>query len=497
MGQQITLVIFAVLAGEVLKGPQQFADMHALTEIENAGSLTDAVLDCRKAWSSCEIDPHVRRLAAQCALDWFAVTIAGVHSPMAKILFEQCLEEATNGRSRIFGLKKSFGPRQAALANGLLGHALDFDDVNLAATAHITAAVFPAALACAQSEETSGDRLLRGFIGGYEAAVIVGLALGPEHYDLGFHSTGTVGAIGSAIACAIISELDDEKTVHAMGIAASQASGLKINFGTMTKPLHAARAAEIGVMSAQLARKGFTSSPHALHGENGFIDAHTRSRGNPIRPRPLQPTQYMRDNIFKYSSACFGTHSSIEACRLLLEREKFSVDDIVAITAEVHPSMQFMCDIKAPKNGLQAKFSIEFNIALALKGEATSSPATYGDEFVSRSDLKNLGGKVLVIFDSQAASQMACKLTLLLRNGVTYLSVYDANKPNHDLDIQEKKLKDKFNSLVSPLVGEKASIAMQNCVNELFTLGNVNDVSGLLFDTWYIPDQAPVSLCMQ
>src|SRR5208283_3122995 len=147
----------------------------------------------------------------------------------------------------------------AALVNSAAAHALDYDDVNMAMPGHPSVAILPGLLALAELHHSSGREVVAAFVAGYETACHIGMVLSPGHYNLGFHSTGTVGALGAAAACARLLGLDAETTATALGIAGTQAAGLKSQFGTMCKPFHAGKAAQNGLLAARLAARGFTS----------------------------------------------------------------------------------------------------------------------------------------------------------------------------------------------------------------------------------------------
>ena len=216
-----------------------------------------------------------RELARQCILDWFAVTIAGATEPLVDILVAEAEEQGGRTEAGLVGRRGGFNVGQAALINGAASHALDYDDVNLAVLGHPTVAVFPGLLALAAREGKSGRDTVTAFIAGYETACRIGLAMAPGHYGAGFHATSTVGCFGAAAACARLLELDQERTEYALGLAGTQAAGLKSMFGTMAKPFHAGNAANNGLRAALLARRGFTARPDVLECAQGFAATQT------------------------------------------------------------------------------------------------------------------------------------------------------------------------------------------------------------------------------
>jgi 2-methylcitrate dehydratase PrpD len=202
-------------------------------------------------------DP-VRTLARQCILDYYGVALAGAADPLARILLDEALDAGGAPQASVIADAARLPILAAALVNGAAGHALDYDDVNLAMPGHTTVAILPALLALAEHRKSSGREVIAAFVAGYETACRIGSALRPGHYERGFHATGTVGAFGAAAACARLLGLDAETTARALGIAGTQAAGLKSQFGTMCKP---ARRCRTGSWRHGSRRAGFRAEP--------------------------------------------------------------------------------------------------------------------------------------------------------------------------------------------------------------------------------------------
>ncbi|MEN8198244.1 MAG: MmgE/PrpD family protein [Pseudomonadota bacterium] len=208
-----------------------------------------------------------RAVARMSILDWSAVMLAGLDEPVSRMVRRMVGEEGGAPAATVFGLDGKRPARAAALANGAASHALDYDDTHFAYVGHPSVAVFPAALAIAEKTGASGADLLAAFLIGAETACRVGRFLGSSHYQHGFHQTATSGAFGATAACARLMVLSQEQTRHALGIAATRASGLKSQFGTMGKPFHAGMAAANGVEAARLASFGVISRPDGIECE--------------------------------------------------------------------------------------------------------------------------------------------------------------------------------------------------------------------------------------
>src|SRR5438067_7973142 len=203
----------------------------------------------------------VRELARQCVLDYYGVALAGADDPLATILLDELAEAGGAAQASIIGHQAKLPALSAALVNGAIGHALDYDDVNLAMPGHPSVAILPGLIALAEQRNSPGREVVAAFVAGYETACRIGMALRPGHYDRGFHATGTVGAFGAAAACAHLLGLDAEATARALGIAGTQAAGLKSQFRTMCKPFHAGKASQSGLLAGRVGAWGWSSRP--------------------------------------------------------------------------------------------------------------------------------------------------------------------------------------------------------------------------------------------
>src|SRR5262249_51517142 len=245
-----------------------------------------------------DLPQDVRALARQCVLDWLAVTLAGSRDELARILVDEAAEQGGKPAATLVGFTLRAPTQQAALVNGTVSHALDYDDVNLTMTGNPTVPLVASLLALGEARGASGRDFIAAFVAGYETICRVGTLVAPGHYGRGFHATATVGSFGAAAACAHLLGLDADKTATALGIAGTQAAGLKWMFGTMCKPLHAGKAAQNGLIGATLAARGFTSRGDVLECAQGF--AATQSPDfHPDRALDDPPHGYhLRDNLF-------------------------------------------------------------------------------------------------------------------------------------------------------------------------------------------------------
>src|SRR5271169_1008857 len=275
--------------------------MDEVTENRTPADLTRALAERAMALRYDELPAPVRELARQCILDYLGVALAGAQDPLVQILLDEMAEAGGSPQASIIGHSARLPVLSASLVNGSAAHALDYDDVNKAMPGHPSVAILPGLLALAELKGSSGREVTTAFVAGYETACRIGAALQPGHYNLGFHSTGTVGCFGAAAACAHLLGLDAEATAMALGIAGTQAAGLKSQFGTMCKPFHAGKAAQNGLFAVRLAQRGFSSRTDIVECVQGFADPWSglfsgscaRDAGRRL-PSPRQPLQIPR-----------------------------------------------------------------------------------------------------------------------------------------------------------------------------------------------------------
>ena len=242
-----------------------------------------------------ECPPEAVARVRLAALDTLGVMLAGAGEPAARAVRAVARAEGGTALCTVVGTRLVTAPGWAALANGTAGHAHDFDDTNFALMGHPSAPLLATCLAAGEAEMVDGRALVTAYVVGFEISTTLGCALNPEHYTRGWHATSSIGTLGCAAAAARLLRLDVTQTRHALAIAASHASGLKENFGSMTKPYHAGHAARCGVLAAQLAREGLTASETALEGRQGYVAAFDRDKSfgerRAVSPRQAQSRQ--------------------------------------------------------------------------------------------------------------------------------------------------------------------------------------------------------------
>ena len=222
-----------------------------------------------------DIPADVIEKSKRCFLDCQGVALAGIKEDSSRIIIEYISETGGKDQATIIGTNIMTDVEHAALANGVISHALDFDDYHSETVIHASAACLPAIMAVAENRNLSGKDVLTALTIGIDIAVRIGLGLGAYHYERGWHTTSTAGVFGATAGVAKLLKLDENKIVNAFGLCGTQSSGLRQVFGTMTKPFHAGISSRNGVMSAFLAEKGFTSAREIIEGELGLLDVLT------------------------------------------------------------------------------------------------------------------------------------------------------------------------------------------------------------------------------
>lgn len=448
----------------------------ALKSVPTPSPITHDLADWIANSSPEDITPAARRRARHALLDWFGVTIAGAEEPLVDILIDELDVDNNTGDCSIVGRNMRSGRLDAALINGAASHALDYDDVNKRIHGHPTVVVAPAALAMAECMNLKIDDVITGIVTGTETACLIGQMAGHDHYTLGYHATGTMGTFGAAATVTKMMQLNTEQTRHALGIAASQASGLKANFGTMTKPFHAGKAAMHGVLSARLASKGFTANENVLEARvgtaevmmPGFVAGHTTP--NPAGFFAIE------QNLFKYHASCYLTHASIEVIQKIRAEHNIGLSDLKRMTLKVDEGHFSVCDIPDPKTGLEIKFSIRQCAVLALAGIDTASLETFCDENAVNPEFA--AARALVHVDPiEIDDNMAAEVVIELKDGRSFSGFFNAGIAATDTEAQEAKLLSKFHALCVPKIGQAASQQLADLVVD--TNNNI-DIASLM-----------------
>jgi len=438
-----------------------------------AGAVTEAIAARAASLRPDDLTADAVTLAKHCLLDWFAVALAGLREPLSRILLDEIADDGGAPQATIMGLGGTAKGTvaQAVLVHGSASHALDFDDVNLTMSGHPTVPVAPVVLGLAEQRGLSGRALITAFVAGYETECRIGSLVGPSHYQTGFHATGTIGGFGAAAAAAHLLGLDAATTATALGIAGTQAAGLKSQFGTMCKPLHAGKAAVNGLLAARLAARGFTGRPDILEADLGFAKTMSADFHAERALREPEHGFHIHNNLFKYHAACYLTHSTIDAVRRLAQDNAVAAEQVAEMHLHVDPGHFDVCHIPEPTTGLEVKFSLRHTAAMAAAGIDTGRFESYSDAIANRADLVGLRQRVAVSPD--AGPHTNARVDMTTTDGRRYEMSYDVGIPSRDLPDQERRLIDKFDGLVEPLLGNAATDRLRQRILALESLDSI------------------------
>jgi 2-methylcitrate dehydratase PrpD len=405
-----------------------------------------------------QLPESVVTVALQCVLDTLGVTLAARDDPVTTTLLAAWADEMADGESTLLdGSGRRVSAGSAALVNGTAAHAIDFDDMHPAMIGHPSAPLVPAVLALGEELGAGGTDVVAALVAGHEVQCRVGAAIAPSHYSRGFHPTGTVATFGVAAAAARLLHLDADGVRRALGIAGTQAAGLKSMFGTMSKPLHSGKAAANGIMAAKLAAAGFSSAPDVLESRQGFFAAEADEADITLVASEFGHPWYTLGIVFKLHAACGFTHAAIEA--MLAARQACRPEEVQRVELVVHPELLAAANIEEPTTPLEAKFSVRFVAAMALLRGSVAA-ADFRADLTSDPNLQDFSRRVSVTADGTGRlGRLATSALVRTRSGAELRFDRDGSRPLWTDDPREQweRLRTKFGTLVHPVLGARAA----------------------------------------
>ena len=388
-----------------------------------------------------DVPEKVRHEAARSFLNWVGCAVgASRHETVENAL--AALSEFSGPReATVLGRGDRLDIMLAALMNGTTSHTFDFDDTHLKTVIHPSGPVASAILALAERKPVKGDAFVHAFILGVEAECRIGNAVYPSHDDVGWHITATTGVFGAAAAAGRLLGLNEQQMVWALGIAATQASGVREMFGTMVKPMHPGHAAKNGLLAALLAAKNFTAAEQGIEGRRGFANVLATARNYAEITERLGETWEISLNTYKPFACGIVEHPAIDGCIQLRNEHKLKGDEIEAIALKVHPLVLELTGKKTPQTGLEGKFSVYHSTAVAVIHGAAGEEE-YSDAVVRDSKVITLRDKVTATVDKTMHEDQV-HVTIRLKNGKTlekYVehAVGSLGKPMSDSDLEAK-----------------------------------------------------------
>jgi len=454
-------------------------------------AVTQALAEFIAGFPADRIPSPAFEAATRAVLDTLGVALAGAVEPPAALAAR--LAPDLPAGSAVWGQNRRSTPAYAALINGAAAHALDYDDVQHSLRGHPSAPTLPALFAVAEAAGRSGRELLAAYVIADEVAGRLGEAIGAPHYIAGWHNTSTLGALAAAAGCARLLGLGPGETCRALGIAASMASGLKKNFGTMTKPLHAGLAARVGVEAATLAGLGFTADDSILDGPLGFLTVY--AAGGPIKAEALagglgERWQVLDPGIaVKVYPCCAETHRALDAVFLLLGAEPFRPEDVEAVEVLVSPVGTPLIHT-SPQTGLEGKFSIEYCLAAALLDRQINL-ATFTDGMVNRPEVRALMARVKRVWheslpvgsglqDDLRSGADIPLVKVYLKDGRVLSRRVEEPKGDPKNPVSWDELLAKFRDCAGRALGPEAVGRLIGLVQNLRDLPDIRELSGLL-----------------
>ena len=340
-----------------------------------------------------DLPPGVVHEARRGILDWIGCALAGSgYDTISKLLG---VLSAVSGKEQanVFGRRMKLGLLEAPIANGQMGHLLDYDDTHMGGVVlHTSSPVLAALLALADARPVDGKTLLTAYVTGFEAGVRTGRA-SPKHHDGGWHLTGTLGTIAAGIASARQLGLTPQQTTYAAGIAATQSAGMQQNRGTMCKSFHAGRAASNGVLAGLLAENGFDSSPEIIEGKRGFCRIYSTAQNTDALSENLGSEWIIASNGYKPYACGIVQHPLIDAMIALAETHDIDAAEIAHVDARVSEAMIRITGVENPKTGLKSKFSLTHSAAVAYM-DRTAGIAQYSDAKATDPAINALRNKI-------------------------------------------------------------------------------------------------------
>jgi 2-methylcitrate dehydratase PrpD len=415
------------------------------------------------AFTLADLPAAVLHEAKRSLFNVLAVAIGASMHPGVDAILRVARETGGTPVAPIVGRDVLANAHFAALANGFAAHVDDYDDTHLATVIHPAAAIAATLLALAPATRPDGARAMRAFVLGCEIQLRLGVAISPEHYDDGWHITGTCGTIGAAVTAAALLGLDARATARAIGIAASTTVGQREAFGRMTKAYHAGKAAASGIRAASLAKRGLTAPEDALEAPGGFADALATTHRITGLDLDLHANFELAKNTYKPYPCGIVAHPSIDAAVELSARAG-SPDAIASVVVHCNPLVPELMGNLSPADGLQARFSAVHGVTMGLR-DGTVGLAQYEDAIVIAADVAALRARVQLAPD-EAMPRASARVTVVLNDGTTIEETVTHARGSLERPLTDAELNAKALALVEPVLPGRIG-ALRTAVSEL------------------------------
>lgn len=441
-------------------------------EVEENFMVTQTLVKNILNTTYSSIPQEVVEHAKRSMFNWLGATIGAAYHPSVDMVLSLKDEIESSGQVAVLGRPEKADLLLAALINGMASHIFDYDDTHLDTIHHPSGPVAPVVFALGEKYNLPAAKLLLAFILGVEAELRISNSVYPSHYDLGWHITSSVGVFGAAVAGGILLDLNEEQMSYALGLAGTQASGLREMFGTMTKPFHPGKAAQNGLLAALLARKGFTSSKQVIEAKRGFANVLAPERDlNKVNVNWGQDWELLK-NAFKPYACGIVLHPSIDACIAL--RDKAPLSDVKEIQITVNPYVLELTGKREPKTGLEGKFSIYHTASIAfIDGDA--SEEQYADEKVLDPQTVEFRKKIKPVVEATLQEDEAYA-KLVTNDGAEYEVKIEHAAGSIENPMTDKELIRKFRKLTAPVISYENADALVDKMYSLDKLSSIKEV---------------------
>lgn len=422
-----------------------------------------------------DLPANVRREGTRTLLNWVGVAIGGSHHATVDIAVSALAPFSGPAQASLFGRHERFDIMNAAFINGVSSHIFDYDDTHLKTIIHPAGPVASAILALSEMQPVSGKDFLNALVLGVETECRIGNAVYPNHYDVGWHITGTAGVFGSAAAVGKLLGLNEQQMVWALGLAASQPVGLRESFGSMNKSFNPGRAASNGIFAALLAAKNYTSSDGMIEAKRGWANAISTKQDYREILDGLGSRYESLLNTYKPFACGIVMHPAIDAAIQLRNENKLTADQIDHIELKVHPLVLELTGKKTPKEGLEGKFSIYHAVAVAIV-EGAGGEKQFSDRAVNDPTVVALRSKVIpVVTPGIDAAQV--DMTIVLKDGRKLTRHIEHAIGSTETPMSDKALETKFSDLAEGIIPAPAIRRVMDLCWNVETLGSAGDIA--------------------
>lgn len=433
-----------------------------------------------------ELPKEVIAHAKTCVLDALGSIYLGSTLPWGEIIIAYVTSIGSKSESIVIGGKVNVDAASAALANGTMGHGFEIDDVLICALHHPGVVIIPAVLATAERENSTGKEFIEAVVAGYEVMNRVGKAVGTEsHIMRGFFPTSTNGPFGAAAAAGKLLHLSTEQITDALGIAGSQSGGLfeGIKEGMMTKRLGAGKAAQNGVIAADLAKLGFTGASTVLEGEWGYLKAFSDKTDPSQLTEDLGNNYNIMETTFKPYPCCKALHASIDGMLELNGKYHFDPEQVTEVVIGGYEKLVKMHDIYEPATSMAAQFSIPYVVSVALLKGGVGIEA-FEEKSIRDNQVLSFARKVRLVEDPEVIPYFPAnepsKVTVKLGNGDSYSKTIICSKGTPNNPMGNGELEAKFLSFASQVISDKHAKKTIELIRNLDSLESVKELSSLL-----------------